>query len=421
MAPTQAAPRPSPSRVDELLVELLRSHGPAKGYDVPEVLSRWQTEERALADFLLELGALTRLGVAKVSTVARGLLQLDDLSAETFDTCALTWARLGTSRSEPSVAADQPPLPALPAEGQTLGRVVLGPRLGAGGTSAVYGGTHPTLGVPVVVKVLQPALARTSSEHRDRFFVEARIGAVLNDPAFVRVFDADEQGGLAYIVMEHVEGIDLHEKLGRRPLPATKACELICRLAEILALAHDRGVVHRDVKPHNFFVGHDGSIKLGDFGLARQVGQAPLTGGQPASGTPCYVAPEQILDFDGVDHRADQYSLGVIFFELLTGERPFVGSSVIDIIDRHLHAPVPLERLPAGTPRVVRRVLSRMLAKDPMARYPDCRSIVGALTGADPAPRPGSTSIFLAGLRRMLSATPEGEAITIKLPSNQRR
>jgi serine/threonine protein kinase len=178
-------------------------------------------------------------------------------------------------------------------------------------------------------------------------------------------------------------------------------------------MAHRRSIVHRDVKPHNFFLTRSGEIKLGDFGLARLRADDPSAeldaGGQSALGTPHYVAPEQILNFAQADERSDQYSLGVMLFEALAGRVPFAGRTLIDILKAQLHEPPPLNFLPKDTPRSLRSCVERCLQKDPMKRFQTDDELISALElvlrDLDPSVR--ATTRFLRGLRKLVGGDPD--------------
>jgi serine/threonine protein kinase len=197
--------------------------------------------------------------------------------------------------------------------------------LGQGGMGAVYKARQIKLDRLVAVKLLSPAAANDPS-FAERFVREARALARLAHPHIVAVYDFGDVSGLYYLLMEFVEGVTLRQALAAGGLGPQQALALVCELCSALQYAHEKGVVHRDVKPENVLLDRQGNVKVADFGLAKLVGQpqspSRLTTGRHAMGTPLYMAPEQWEKPMDVDHRADVYSLGVVFYELLTGELP---------------------------------------------------------------------------------------------------
>ncbi len=239
-------------------------------------------------------------------------------------------------------------------------RYRLGPTLGQGGMGTIYRAHDEVLDRPVAVKVLNRAGLGTAG--RARLLAEARSAARLNHPNIVSVYDAGETDGLAYIVMELVEGDTLQ---GRGDLPGTVA--LVRQICAALAHAHAHGVIHRDLKPENVLVSADGTAKLSDFGLARSV-SSRLTEDGAVAGTVFYLAPE-ILQGREIDGRADLYALGVMLYELTTGKLPFAGEEPVAIISQHLYAaPMPPRAHNPALPTALEAIILRLLAKDPVDR-----------------------------------------------------
>ncbi len=197
--------------------------------------------------------------------------------------------------------------------------------IGKGGMGAVYKARQPALDRYVALKILAPR-SGGDLDFAERFTREARALAKLSHPNIVAVYDFGQAGGLSYFIMEHVDGPNLRqvEQAGR--LSPREALEIIPQICGALQFAHDEGIVHRDIKPENVLLDKKGRVKIADFGLAKILGQEPkdfrLTGARDVVGTPHYMAPEQIEKPSEVDHRADIYSLGVVFYEMLTGELP---------------------------------------------------------------------------------------------------
>lgn len=198
--------------------------------------------------------------------------------------------------------------------------------IGQGGMGAVYKAIHLRLDRVVAIKVLPTELDAADPAFGERFLREARSLAKLQHPNLVVVHDFGEVDGLYFIVMEYVEGANLRERLRDGSLRPDAALKILPQICEGLRYAHGQGLVHRDIKPENILLGNDGRVRIADFGLARMVhpdaSDISLTGTEQALGTPHYMAPEQLRDPDRVDHRADLFSLGVVFYEMLTGNLP---------------------------------------------------------------------------------------------------
>lgn len=197
--------------------------------------------------------------------------------------------------------------------------------IGRGGMGAVYKARQPSLDRLVALKILLPDIGRDPT-FAERFSREARALARLNHPHIVSVYDSGQLGGLYYFVMEYVDGVNLRQAIQAEQITPDKALAIVPQICEALQYAHEEGVVHRDIKPENVLLDRKGRVKVADFGLAKLLGLATpdisLTGTRQAMGTLHYMAPEQYEKPQSVDHRADIYSLGVVFYELLTGKLP---------------------------------------------------------------------------------------------------
>jgi Tol biopolymer transport system component len=243
----------------------------------------------------------------------------------------------------------------------------------------VYLAEDTTLDRQVALKVLPPELAQ-DTERRARFTREAKAVAALNHPNIVTVHSVEEEGGVHFITMEFVKGKTLAEILPRQGLALGKFFEIAIPLADALAAAHVHGITHRDLKPANVMVSADGRVKVLDFGLAKAgpESSSPGTTAVPTLsatqegrvvGTPSYMSPEQ-AEGKTVDTRSDIFSLGIVFYEMLTGERPFAGGTAASIVSSILRdTPRPINELQPGLPRELVRLVHRCLAKDPINRY----------------------------------------------------
>ncbi|MBX9627321.1 MAG: serine/threonine protein kinase [Gemmataceae bacterium] len=268
--------------------------------------------------------------------------------------------------------------------------------LGDGGMGRVYKARQVRLDRLVAVKIVRPdRLARPGAV--ERFEREARAVAKLDHPNIVRIHDANEAGDVHFLVMEYLAGTDLSRMVDLRgPLPVAEACEYARQAAVALGHAHERGLVHRDVKPANLMV-CGGVVKVLDLGLARlRVLDADDEDGPPADpgaevedtltrdgvamGTPDYMAPEQALDTAGADIRADLYSLGCTLYAVLTGEVVFPGGDPLEKARRHAaEEPAPLNVVRPEAPPRLAAVVARMMAKDPAARYQTPAEVAAAL------------------------------------------
>jgi len=291
--------------------------------------------------------------------------------------------------------------------------------IGRGGMSTVYRATDEVLGRDVAVKVLLPALAEQDPTYAARFEREARAAAALASSAVVTVFDTgtDEDGG-QYIVMEYVSGHSLAELLAQgRPLPVSEAIRIAARVGDALQAAHEAGILHRDIKPANVMVADDGSVKLLDFGIARQLDGVTLTQAASVVGTAAYMAPERALGQPG-DARADVYSLGCLLYAMLTGRPPFSGEIAAALLHQQINAdPVPPSRLEAGVPAGLDALVLAMLAKAPDAR-PGTAAEVGQRLGALAR---GATAATVPLAAATASTVPLGAAPTTPLVSSRRR
>src|SRR5712692_8504021 len=259
------------------------------------------------------------------------------------------------------------------APGTTLGRYQILAPLGAGGMASEYKAYQPALDRTVALKVIRTGLAE-DPEFAERFSREAKAVARLRHPHIVQVFDFDQEAGLSFMAMEHLEGGTLKGRLvelarsGAR-LPQREAARIIGEVAEALGYAHSLGIIHRDIKPSNILLTRDGKAVVGDFGIAKILAAAQQTGTGVGVGAPEYMSPEQGQGWP-IDLRSDVYALGVVAYELLTGRVPFVADTPIAIVLAHVREPITLpSTLNPEIGAQTERVLLRALAKSPEDRY----------------------------------------------------
>jgi eukaryotic-like serine/threonine-protein kinase len=260
--------------------------------------------------------------------------------------------------------------------GRVLSHYRIIEKLGQGGQATAYKAEDMRLSRTVVVKILRSELAASEAARR-RFEREACLCSALDNPNISAVFDIGEAGGLSYIVMQYVEGPTLKELMGGRPLETLGALSIAIQIADALAVAHAAGIVHRDVKPSNVIVTPGGQAKVLDFGLAKMLARDPeathdddpLTDAGTPYGSIGYGSPEQVSG-EPVDHRTDIFSLGVVIYEMLSGQRPFKGTTIVDVLHSIVNNPPrPLTHFNPRTPPRLQAILNRALSKDPSDRY----------------------------------------------------
>ena len=249
------------------------------------------------------------------------------------------------------------------------GRYVLEAWLGKGAMGMVYQARDNLLARPVVIKFLDA----TGDEAGSRFLREAQIVARLTHPNIMSIYDVGEQAGWRYLVLEHIPGGNLAQlrmRSGGR-LPLSQAMSMTRQVLDALFYAHTQGVVHRDIKPENILLTPSGEVKLADFGLARAADHNRLTGEGSISGTLLYLAPE-LLNGDPADRQSDLYALGIVLYELLTGQLPFVDDNVGVLLNQIVNAAVPApSSLNAEIPPLLDTFILRLLARERTGRYQD--------------------------------------------------
>ena len=266
--------------------------------------------------------------------------------------------------------------------GATVGRYVISARLGAGNMGEVYLAQHSQLRHHVAIKRLAPKL-RADARYLTRFLREGQRASALNHPHIARVYDVLEEKGELLLVMEYVEGTTLRERL-KEAMGTEEFLETAIQCGEALAAAHQKGILHGDIKPENIMLTPEHQVKVLDFGVARRLPLFDQNAETQSldgtiSGTPAYMAPEVLL-LRQADARADIFSLGVVFYEALSGRHPFLAEGFTATTDRILHEePPPLSRIDPDVPEALSGIVAKALAKDPAARYASAQQVVSDL------------------------------------------
>ena len=265
-----------------------------------------------------------------------------------------------------------------------IGRYDVYAELGSGGMASVFLALDLALERKVAIKVMSPALAN-SADNVERFKREAKVAAALNHPNIIGILAVGDDPELAYFVMKYVEGRSLDSVIrDEGPQPVVLVQSVIAAAGKALYYAHTRGVIHRDVKPANFMLDRDGWLVVTDFGIAKQADMKGLTMTGSLIGTPYYMSPEQ---YHGkpVSPAADQYALGIVAYELLTGTQPYTGDTVAEVMRGHLFDPVPNVRdVRPEVPTELEACVGRMMAKEPAQRFATLEEAVIAFGAISP-------------------------------------
>jgi eukaryotic-like serine/threonine-protein kinase len=292
--------------------------------------------------------------------------------------------------------------------GQRVDRYQVVAHLGSGGMGDVYRATDSVLGRDVALKVLAPALD-TDADFRRRLEKEARAASSLNHPNIVTVYEIGQAGAIDFVASEFVDGVTLRQRLATGPLSVREIVDIVSQIAAALATAHAEGIVHRDIKPENVMIRRDGIVKVVDFGLAKRTG--PRAAMEPASvgsvrtqagvvaGTSCYMSPEQALG-EPIDQRSDLFSVGILLYEMATGQRPFSGASDAGMYNALLHTAPPAPTSVRGDlPVDLNLVIGRALEKDRELRYQSAADLGADLKRLQRLPALGS--VFALGPVRL--------------------
>jgi len=291
-----------------------------------------------------------------------------------------------------------------------LGRYEIVRELGKGAMGVVYEGLDPNISRRVAIKTARRDVLESSglaSEMMERFLREARAAGNLSHPNIITIYDSAEEDGLAYIAMEYLEGGDLRDTIeNRRSLEIEDIAEMGAAICDALAVAHDQGIIHRDIKPANILVPVNGPLKVADFGIAH-VADSNLTQDGAMIGTPHYMSPEQFMG-QKVDGRSDLFSVAIILYELLTGEKPFSGEALSTVMHHVIKTtPAAPSELNVNVPPALDAVVLKALAKRPAQRFIDGRAMAKALREAV---KPNPDMTIVAGGSEDATLVREAEA-----------
>jgi eukaryotic-like serine/threonine-protein kinase len=274
-----------------------------------------------------------------------------------------------------------------------LGRYNIIGELGQGAMGTVYKAVDPLIDRVVAIKTINLSLAMDEKdEYESRFYQEAKAAGRLSHPNIVTIYDVGKSGEIAYIAMEFLQGRELRDVLndGKR-MPVEQVINIVAQVAQGLAYAHEYGIVHRDVKPSNIMIVRDGHVKITDFGIARMASAAVRTQTGMVLGSPKYMSPEQVVGKQ-TDQRSDIFSLGVMLYEMLTGQAPFAGENINAIMYQTLNSvPPPPSTLSPNVPEMLNFIVAKALAKKLDHRYQDAKEFAGDLYACrDRLPRPAN-------------------------------
>ncbi len=257
---------------------------------------------------------------------------------------------------------------------KTLGRYEILKKLGQGSMGVVYLGRDPYIKREVGIKVTRPGAhvkGEEADKYREKFFTEAQSAGRLMHPSIVAIYDAGMYKDFCYMTMEYVDGPTLKPYCTKgHLLPVSKAAEIVFTTCKALDYAHRKGVIHRDIKPANIMLNKSGRVKIADFGIARV--KSEQTGAEGIIGSPSYMSPEQARE-KPADNRSDIFSLGCVFYELLTGQKAFTGENDFAIMYKIAEEdPVPMQEIRSEIPDILMNIVGRALSKDPQGRYQSC-------------------------------------------------
>jgi serine/threonine protein kinase len=292
--------------------------------------------------------------------------------------------------------------------GKTLRNFRIESQIGEGGMGVVYLAEHVELPKRFAIKSLSPALSRDPN-FRKRFYEEAQKQALLNDPNIVQVTDFFEEEGQFFLVMEYVDGQDLsHVIKSRGKIPQSETVSIFRDILQGLGFAHDQGIVHRDMKPSNVLVDKSGRARIMDFGIAILKGatEKRLTAAGATIGSPWYMSPEQIERPQKIDQRTDIYALGIVLYEMLTGDVPFHGETDFSVQYQQLKTPAPDPRQKnSAISEEMAQIVLKAMAKDPAERFQNCREFLQAIDGVEKGKIGPKSKALIAALLALFVAS----------------
>ena len=295
-------------------------------------------------------------------------------------------------------------------------------KLGAGAMATVFKAKQISLDRMVAIKVL-PRKFTTNPQFIERFYAEGRAAAQLNHPNIVQAYDVGKAGEYHYFVMEYVEGSTVYDEIVKsKRYNEADAIEIAIQVAEALQHAHERGLIHRDVKPKNIMLTKSGVAKLADMGLARAISDKEAAEAEQgkAFGTPYYISPEQIRGEVNISPAADIYSLGATLYHMLTGAVPFDGKNPSAVMHKHLKAElVPPDHVNQKLSAGISEVIEMMMAKDPRARYRSCKDLIGDLLAVKRKEHPPLAHKDFGALDIQQIAAAEAAVVAEEIPVNQ--
>lgn len=251
--------------------------------------------------------------------------------------------------------------------------------IAAGGMGEIYLGIHRVLGKKRAIKIIHQAVGK-DQDIRQRFLQEARLASSIDHPGIIQIMDFGSHEAFDYLIMPYIEGTTLAEEMAKGPLDPERALSMMTAMADALAHAHRQNIIHRDIKPSNFMLDRQGRIILTDFGISKSMGDPNLTATNMILGSPRFMSPEQISG-KTVDKRSDLYSLGMIFYQMLTGRYPFDAEEMTTLAYKQVNeVPPPPARMNPQVPESLSAVIARLLEKKPENRFPDGESLLAELS-----------------------------------------